>query len=278
MLNRFRLPEILFGALLTVAVFAMGMLFDSSRHPPQQTEQSSSAHQADHKSDNISEAEKADDRIARYTLWLAILTGGLVVASVVQGYFLLRSDKIARIAANAADLSAKAAIGVELPRFVLRKIVMPTLDAIPRQALQSASLYITFANHGRTAAVILAECFEWRVAKSLPDEPSYNTANTNPVDLGTVVEGAGTEYEMRWARDGLCSIGRPIEVEEENGVISGDEILWIYGFIAYRDFLQKRHMQGFCAYLEILRSLEDPDTLLRLRFVEGGPPAYTYTK
>jgi len=51
----------------------------------------------------------ADERIANYTWWLALLTGALVAVSLGQGFFLLRSDKTARMAALAALKSAETA-------------------------------------------------------------------------------------------------------------------------------------------------------------------------
>jgi hypothetical protein len=50
-----------------------------------------------------------NDRVADYTWWLAVLTGGLVIAAVGQGFFLLRAEKTARISASAAKDSADAA-------------------------------------------------------------------------------------------------------------------------------------------------------------------------
>jgi hypothetical protein len=54
---------------------------------------------------HVFQTEKADDRIANYTLWLAILTGALVVVSFVQIRFLVRADENARNAASFAERS-----------------------------------------------------------------------------------------------------------------------------------------------------------------------------
>jgi hypothetical protein len=58
---------------------------------------------AERKSDDVFSVEKADDRIAKYTFWLALLTGGLVVVSAVQIFFLIRADQTARIMAETAQ-------------------------------------------------------------------------------------------------------------------------------------------------------------------------------
>ena len=51
-----------------------------------------------------------NDPIAFYTLLLAVFTGGLTFASIWQGYFLVRADKTARTAADAALTTAQTAI------------------------------------------------------------------------------------------------------------------------------------------------------------------------
>jgi hypothetical protein len=105
MMNRFRAPEIFLGAFLTVAVFAMGMVFESSHN-------SSQPYKLNANSPSLSQTHKdttAEERLADYTLWLAILTGGLVAMAGLQGFFLLRADKTASISAQAASASAEVA-------------------------------------------------------------------------------------------------------------------------------------------------------------------------
>jgi hypothetical protein len=96
MLVRFRIPEIVLGVFLTVAVFAMGFVVASSVPPPSQQ-----IEKADHQQAANEGAERtAEKQIAYYTKWLAWFTGALVAVSGIQGYFLLRADKTARIAAT----------------------------------------------------------------------------------------------------------------------------------------------------------------------------------
>jgi uncharacterized membrane protein len=118
---KFRVHEIFLGVFLAVAVFAMGFLFASSVSPQPQNGKETAASQqqaADKKIENHTETQSLwvpTDSVGLYTLVLAVFTGLLAIVSGVQGVFLLRADKTARIAANAADLSAKAAIAVQLP-------------------------------------------------------------------------------------------------------------------------------------------------------------------
>jgi hypothetical protein len=56
-----------------------------------------------------------DDPVAFYTFVLAIFTAVLAIVAFTQIGFLIRSDKTARVAADAAKLSADAIVRVELP-------------------------------------------------------------------------------------------------------------------------------------------------------------------
>jgi hypothetical protein len=87
-------------ALFSCLVSGFGLaVWQASGDQPSQTKQNKKA--ADKTPNDIMTPEEADDRIARYTLWLAVLTGGLVIASSIQFVFLYRADKTARIAATA---------------------------------------------------------------------------------------------------------------------------------------------------------------------------------
>lgn len=94
---RFCFPEFAFGILFAVALFATGAVFGSSSvvQPSNGPVQTINKQESKEKPANTAKNDGPDDRIARYTWWLAILNACLVVASVGQGYFLIRSDKTA---------------------------------------------------------------------------------------------------------------------------------------------------------------------------------------
>jgi ABC-type Fe3+ transport system permease subunit len=75
--QKFRLPDIFLGALLAVAIFAMGMLFSS--HRPQENQ---NIRQSSETSKGEAAKVGAEERIADYTYWLAWLTGILAVSTV----------------------------------------------------------------------------------------------------------------------------------------------------------------------------------------------------
>src|ERR1700676_2573469 len=103
-MSKFRIPEILLGAMLAIAVFAMGMVFDLS-----QLYQIPSHVQSTHLLDRAAAKGTTEAKVALYTLWLALSTGALVIVSSVQIGFLIRADRFARIAASAAQQSAESA-------------------------------------------------------------------------------------------------------------------------------------------------------------------------
>ena len=97
------------------------------------------------------------DPIALYTFWLAIFTAGLTVASIWQGYFLVSADKNARIAANAARDTAKAAektadaaLGVELPRLEMCDVSWDGGPASTLEMIKQGTIKIHLRNYGRT--------------------------------------------------------------------------------------------------------------------------------
>jgi hypothetical protein len=100
---KFRVPELLIGCLLTVAVLAIGMSL-ASLVPHEAITTNMTAH-----------AEAADEKVARYTWWLAVLTAVLVIVSGWQGFFLIRADQTARMSAEAAQAQTRNFTKLERP-------------------------------------------------------------------------------------------------------------------------------------------------------------------
>src|SRR5216683_1718173 len=124
---KFRITEIFLGVFLTIAVFAIGFLVASSMPPPSQQIEKAGHPQAA----NESAERTAEKQIAYYTKWLAWFTGALVVASGIQGYFLLRADKTARISADAAKRSADGLLDAERPHMILSELKISGLKGTP---------------------------------------------------------------------------------------------------------------------------------------------------
>lgn len=76
---KFKFPEIILGILIAVAIFAMGMVFSSG--PAQNTFSNQQAQQST--GEKAEATEKADEKIAQYTLWLTIVTSILAGSTIL---------------------------------------------------------------------------------------------------------------------------------------------------------------------------------------------------
>jgi hypothetical protein len=245
---RFHFPEVLFGLLLAVAIFAMSATFWSSRQPPSAEQSSASQQQTENKSGNDSKKAQSlwvpTDSVGLYTLVLCVFTGILAIVSIFQGVMLLRSDKTARIAAEAAKRSADAVVSAELPILILNYINLtaPGIPAIAAKIPLPAqfSPRINFENYGRGPAQIVSGCLEWCLASDpseLPLPPRYQ--NIVPYTQNAVVIEKG-----RIPLDIPCEI--TLSPEQIDTLHTWQKFLWIFGFIAFKDFLDGPHESRFC--------------------------------
>jgi hypothetical protein len=245
---RFYFPEVLFGILLAVAIFAMGMTVQSSRQPPSKEQSSASQQQTEKKSgDDSKEAQSLwvpTDSVGLYTLVLCVFTGILASVSIFQGVMLLRSDKTARIAAEAAKKSADAVVSAELPILILHfvNLTAPGIASIsPKVPLpEKFKPIISFENYGRGPAQIVSGCLEWTIAKDaseLPLPPKYQ--NIVPYTANAVI-----------LQSRRIPVDAPCEIELTSDQVASlnicEQFLWVYGYIAYRDFLDGPHEARFC--------------------------------
>ena len=174
----------------------------------------------------------------------------------------------AQKAAAAAEKSANAALGVELPRFVAANIHFFVRDINVDDGVHSCEVRATFLNHGRTEAVITQECLVWKLDSALSPKPRYPIHSVTKIDFGKVV-GATQPVVMSC----VFSVAAPV-VE---AIKTGQTILWVYGFIEYRDFLQKRHRTGFVGGFVPPAQAWAIDTPVGT-FAQEGPPSYTYNQ
>ena len=171
-----------------------------------------------------------------------------------------------RQTAEAALLQARASVGVELPRLELSDIRLLHADESIRQALKSPAAALAFTNHGRTTAFLTTRCIELRLADALPEEPEYRAIE--PLEIAEAVVSGGSV--AAGAEQRLGELG---EAEVE-AVRLGRRTLWVYGFVAFRDFLGIEHRKGFC-----LRWLPPPaQAHIGGSFQPDGPAAYVYER
>ncbi len=183
-----------------------------------------------------------DDPVALFTFWLVIFTGALSAVSMVQISFLNRSDKTARIAADAASKSANAAVGVELPSVHIEHVgfLLPIEDATDFTAwMNTAVPNITVKNYGRTPAFITDVNILVRIGKTLPIPRRY----AKPVEYITRVvltNGEPKSFQTyRYFEKGLFL------QEKIDAVTTGDAMLFVYGYLTFNDFMDRPHTRGF---------------------------------
>lgn len=168
--------------------------------------------------------------------------------------------------ADAALLQARAAVGVELPRLELSAIELVHADESIRQALKAPAVALRFVNHGRTTAFLTARCVELRIADALPAEPEYRT-----IDELEIAEAVASAASVEAGAD--QRLGELSETEVE-ALRLGRRTLWVYGFVAFRDFLGIEHRKGFS-----LRWMPPPaQAAIGGSFQPDGPEAYVYER
>jgi hypothetical protein len=216
--------------------------------------------------------------VAVATVWLAIFTGVLAIATVrlwnstahlakiaaEQSRDMKYSIAAAETSARAAELSARATVGVELPIVFLQRIdvmgkgyspgVIPSLPPAPSE------IWVWFKNYGRTPAILLHLFIDWDVISRLSDEPDYQ--RLYPLD--GVIE-PGDTFEFRTASDVIFD---QAQIEAAN---RGTERFWVYGYLAYVDFVRNQHRVGFCA---VWASVKDGP----FHLMQAGTDKYIYQK
>jgi hypothetical protein len=173
----------------------------------------------------------ADDRIADYTALLAWFTGVLALVSFMQGFFLYRSDKTARIAANAARDSAD--IAADTAKKQLRAYVnVAGAQVYNLNKANGRYIVVETQNFGQTPA--LDEQFwcgehvrEWPLQSTLSDAP-------RDLRMGVQTLPPGRKSVMR------IPVGELSEFEECE-LREGRAGVYFWGTIKYRDIFGDTH-------------------------------------
>jgi hypothetical protein len=206
-----------------------------------------------------------------FNLFLVVFTGLLVVAGGGQSFLIFWTLKATQTAARAAQVAAEAAtksadtqVAIELPIFVIEGIQI--LRENPHHT-------ITFGNHGRTPAIITADCLVLTTTQALDSKCRYPINEVKGVEQDRVV-GQGMNYPV-------CRTSS-ISEDEWTRILKGETILWAYGYIDYLDFLKREHREGFCIGFEPARigfdTIYTSSPPSGLRWSRNGPPAYTYNE
>ena len=145
---------------------------------------------------------------------------------------------VAKQAADAADLSARAAIAIELP------IIRINPGSLGFSSSESSQGYwignVILSNLGRTKAFPIEIQIGYTVGNGLPESPIYQFSK--PFLPNDIIEPdpkithqmSTAEFEFEVSRESIDRVTR----NEMN--------LWVYCKLIYLDFMQNRHEAGFC--------------------------------
>jgi hypothetical protein len=184
--------------------------------------------------------------------------------------------KVTKIAADAATLSARAAIGVELPIINLSRLTLLGMEHLGAAGTPIAPdtmppilcrLTINFKNAGRSPAEAITQCVEWRVAEKLPQVPVYE--NFYPYAPGLFFPPDNKEPPF-----GLQNYFIQFSPTELAAISTRRGYLWVYGFVAIRDVIvgEQREFRYCAKWLAYREASAAP-----VGFVHDSetPPEYT---
>lgn len=211
----------------------------------------------------------SDYFIALFTLILAVVTGFLWWTT----HRLWKSGEgqiaATKMAAEAADLSAKAAVGVEIARLVMRKVELPNLNPTSWN-LPGTKISVKWVNLGRTEGLIVFDCLVWEVCLDLAPSPRYPLHTQHAVPSTMVVK---PDEHFQFQRDFRLT------EEQIAQLTSGNARLWVYGYVDFLDFLNRTNRVGFCRVAKLgPHPLYGASGMLVASFTYGGPKSYVYTK
>lgn len=238
----------------------------------------------DHATPNNSQLGVVQDNpITRYTCWLMVFTGLLVVCNVFSWLYTKKAADAAKKAANAAELSARAVISIELPiirakpaelvatnksfkdgdRFLGGSIT----DSLPTKF--SIVHFECCKNYGRSPAFPEMISVGWMVDATLPDQPQYLKSFVfNPASV--IKPDPEDEFSLHDVHFGI-----DLTDDELEGIKEGRAWLWFYGCLCYRDFMNESREYRFCwRYAN-----QTPEqTTSHYHFSSNGNPPKAYTK
>lgn len=145
--------------------------------------------------------------------------------------------------ADAAMLSARASIGIELPLLRIEPgyagfEVSPDIDGIDRRHFVVGRL--TILNRGRTKALPVEIRCGWTFGNDLPEEPVYRW--DSGFDLDAVVDPQPAEPLEIY----LSKLEMDVPADAYGQLTARTSKLWFYVCLVYLDFMKIRHEESFC--------------------------------
>jgi hypothetical protein len=186
----------------------------------------------------------AEDRIAEYTLGLTIFTAVLAIVSCVQIWFLIRSDKTARVVAEAAKKSAEMA---EASVVAGSRAVVSALDIVSFWERDTTNNHYNWrfcpqwVNSGKTPTKNM-RLYTACELRNTPLPPGF--------DFNQIVEppGRGLLAPSAQRLGGRAPFGAAITPQDIADVQESRKFLYVWGWARYFDIFPDtpEHTTMFC--------------------------------
>jgi hypothetical protein len=243
--------NIAYGAVLAlfVAWISLGSWYAwrSSLPTPQNQSKNASYQNAKKEAEKISQSESIDDRLAKYTLWVAIFTGVLAVSTIglwvatIGLYFAGKSQ---------LKLARDEFISSHRPKLRLKHIWVSSPDGQTfvgeLQTGMPLTVRLDIVNIGNTTATINIINFITLIIPSqerLPQRPPYNEPGfLHQFQVGSFRLESGITFTQH------VSDGRILAPEDIRALRDGNNRLYFVGAIGYRDDAQRPRGTAFCRY------------------------------
>lgn len=178
-----------------------------------------------------------DDPVALFTMGILVFNGLLTYATYRLVVSTNRLWEAGERQLKFARTSVEAAIGLETPKVVLASIDLEgsgCMDVL----LEQPCVRVDVKNHGRTPAFLTKSRVEIRVGM-LPQKPVYG----EPVRLAA---SQVVERDVPYRLDDSGIAWTRFSPADRKAAADGAKPVWIYGYVAYRDYLGENHVARFC--------------------------------
>ncbi|MCY0852989.1 hypothetical protein [Cupriavidus sp. D39] len=178
--------------------------------------------------------------LAVFTFFLWWSTRGLLAEAKSAGKTAETSAKSALASAEAAVESVRAMTASEQPRWLVTEMSMKLNPIVQIEPRWSGGVRVVLRNIGRSPAEVTGTAIAVAIGE-LPPVPDYSTASKTLADSfgGTVLPGQDSQPIIQ-------TFGPSIGLDEARvRAINSGEPMWVYGYIEYRDYLDRPWVKGF---------------------------------
>lgn len=179
--------------------------------------------------------------VAWFTFALWRSTDKLWLAAEKQSSDMKTSLSIAKEAADAARDSADALINLERPWLVAvsdEAELTPTIEGAIKEDdwVTDINATVSFINEGRTTAFL----GRFHTEAAISGYPRPAKGFSFEIDNENSALGPGNEIHFP------IGVGAGLNGKAAIRILEGDAVIWMFGYLEYYDFFQKRRITHFC--------------------------------